>query len=311
MEKHLIEFAREGCVYVSEDETLLEASLAADIPLYHVCGGKGKCSTCRVVVNAGAEYLTPPNQREQELRERLHLPDNVRLACQTCTTGGPVRLNRIFRDDTDLDLYIGPSAGPSSRRIGEERDLVLMFLDIRNFTPFIERHLAFDVIHIIRKLFTLFQHLIGQHHGRIIETAGDGIYAAFGFESDLPAAARSAVSACFAISREVRNLNATYFGVHFNHTVEIGMGVHQGRVVMGSIRIGEADHLVIMGYPVNIAARLQDATKRLNNNLIVSEAVFADVADPALPHKRTQIALKGVSGDFGVVLLGVGYGEAP
>lgn len=307
MSKHKIDFARDGHAYAEPEQTLLEASLAAGIPLYHVCGGQGKCSTCRVVVNGGAEHLTAPTERERELRARLHLPDNVRLACQTRATGGPVRLNRILRDDSDLDLYVGEHAARPGRRIGEERDLVLLFLDIRNFTPFIERHLAFDVIHIVRKLFNLFQDIVERHAGRIVETAGDGIYAAFGFDCGLDAASRAAVDASFAILQEVEDLNAAYFVVHFEHTIEVGIGIHRGRVIMGNIRLGDADHLVIMGYPVNIAARLQDATKQLNNNFLVSRQVYAAVADRGLHHAAATVELKGVKAPFEVVLLGNSY----
>ncbi len=307
MQKHLIEFTKEGCVEVSAEENLLDASLAAGIPLYHVCGGKGKCSTCRVLVHEGAEHLSPTSEREASLSERMHFPPNVRLACQARATGGPVRLSRILRDESDIGLYVGPFAGSSTQQIGEESDLVLLFLDIRNFTPFIERHLAFDVIHIIRKLFTIFQEVIERHDGRIIETAGDGIYAAFGFSSDRPAAATAAVKASFGILNQLDQLNEDYFRVHFNHTIAIGIGIHLGRVIMGGIRIGGNEHLLIMGYPVNIAARLQDATKRLNNSLVVSGELFSYL-DPSLWEATpAEIELKGVPGDFPVVLLGKPY----
>src|SRR5688572_17724033 len=59
-----------------------------------------------------------------------------------------------------------------------EKDMALFFLDIRNFTPLVEKHQALDVIHIVKKLFSTFQNIIRIHHGRIIETSGDGFYAA-------------------------------------------------------------------------------------------------------------------------------------
>ena len=302
-----IEFSKEGCIDVSEEDNLLDASLAAGIPLHHVCGGKGKCSTCRVLVHEGTEHLTPPTAREAELKERMHFPPNVRLACQTRATDGPVRLTRILRDESDIDLYVGPFAGSSTQQIGEERDLVLLFLDIRNFTPFIEQYLAFDVIHIVRKLFTLFQHSIERHQGRIIETAGDGIYAAFGFEADRATAAACAVRASFDIMEDLKKQNEAYFRIHFDHTVEIGIGIHLGRVIMGSMRIAGSDQLLIMGYPVNIASRLQDATKELNNTLIVSADLFSYLPAGEWPHRSATLQLKGVSGDFGVELLGRPY----
>ncbi|MCW3111239.1 MAG: adenylate/guanylate cyclase, partial [Segetibacter sp.] len=90
-QNHLVEFPKEGCLSISKDETILNAAIAAGIPLFHVCGGKAKCSTCRVLVIEGAEWLTPPNGKEKLLNDQMHFPRNVRLACQTQVTGGPVK----------------------------------------------------------------------------------------------------------------------------------------------------------------------------------------------------------------------------
>lgn len=115
--KHLIEFPKEGCVYAFPDQTILEAALAAGVPLLHVCGGNAKCSTCRVLVTEGAEWLTPPNEKEKHLNNQMHFPRHVRLGCQTRITGGPVRLTRIIQDETDIGIYVGSSAGASSQHL--------------------------------------------------------------------------------------------------------------------------------------------------------------------------------------------------
>jgi adenylate cyclase len=151
-----IEFIEEKTIQIREDETILAASLNANIPHFHACGGNAQCSTCRVLVIEGAEFLTPVNEKEKILRTQMHFPPNVRLACQTFVTGDAVKLRRIIQDETDIDLYIGKEAEMCTQKLGEELELALLFLDIRNFTPFVETHLAFDVIHIIRKLFSVF-----------------------------------------------------------------------------------------------------------------------------------------------------------
>jgi adenylate cyclase len=65
----LIEFPKEGCVYIRNEETVLDAALSAGIPLFHVCGGRAMCSTCRVLVIEGADFLTPPNAKEKLLND--------------------------------------------------------------------------------------------------------------------------------------------------------------------------------------------------------------------------------------------------
>ena len=74
-------------VEATDGETILTASLRADIPHAHACGGKARCSTCRVLVLDGIEMCGPRTSPEQELAEQLHFSDNVRLACQTTVHG--------------------------------------------------------------------------------------------------------------------------------------------------------------------------------------------------------------------------------
>ncbi len=131
--KYLVEFAEDGVVQVAEDQSILDASLSSGIPHFHVCGGKAKCSTCRVLVMKGEEWLSPPIQKESFLKNQMHFPPNVRLACQTRVVGGPVKLRRIIQDETDIGLYVGSAAGDITQQLGEEKELALMFLDHENF----------------------------------------------------------------------------------------------------------------------------------------------------------------------------------
>jgi adenylate cyclase len=306
-EKYLIEYPKEGCVYISEGQTILEASLSAGIPLFHVCGGKARCSTCRVLIIEGAEYLTPPNAREKVLKDQMYFPPNVRLACQSSLTGGPVRLKRIIQDETDFGLYVGSAAGTLTQQLGEEKELVLFFLDIRDFTPFVETHLAFDVIHIVRKLFSVFQSIIKSNGGRILETAGDGLYAIFGYEQERLISVQSAVQSGLSILADLEIMNADYFITHFEANIQVGIGIHIGKVVSGSVTIEDENRLVVMGYPVNIASRLQAATRDLNNSFIVSEDIYNLLPNPPVSSNPTHLQVKGVSTPLTVHLIGQPY----
>jgi adenylate cyclase len=142
-----------------------------------------------------------------------------------------------------------------------EKEMALFFLDIRNFTPLIEKYQAADVIQIIRKLFSTFQNIIRVHHGRIIETSGDGFYAAFGFKDKVTEAVNAAVNAGMAILETLENMNVQSFEKNLQQRIDVGIGVHVGKVATGNFYLGSKDHFVVMGYPVNVASRLQAATK--------------------------------------------------
>lgn len=304
--KYLVEFAEEKVVEVRKNQSILDASLSAGIPHFHACGGNAKCSTCRVLIIDGDDRLTPPSQKESFLKSQMHFPPNVRLACQTRVTAGPVKLRRIIHDETDVGLYVGSAAGDSTQQLGEERELALMFLDIRNFTHIVENHPAFDVIHIIRKLFSSFQSRIEYYKGKIVETTGDGLYAVFGYETRKEQSARSAIQAAHSMLEDLETLNETYFIPHFEERIEAGIGIHIGKVVSGTVRVGTEDHSIVMGYAVNIASRLQNATKELNNDFIVSSEIYNLLINSSTLEPQS-IFVKGISSPLAVYLMGKPY----
>jgi adenylate cyclase len=307
MGNHIVEFNGDGSVEIDPEQSLLDAALTAGIQHVHVCGGIAECSTCRVLVLEGAERLSAPNEREKRLNDLMHFPRNVRLACQTTVLGDQVKLKRIIRDESDINLYAGEDSTLASHQIGEQLEMVLFFFDIRDFTVFTETHLAFDVIHIIRKLFSIFQKIIEDNGGRIIETMGDGFYAVFGCGSGRQGSVLGAVQSGLMILKEVDTLNETYFKPYFEEIIQVGMGVHIGKVISGEIRVGSIDRRFAMGLPVNIAARLQNATKELNNSFIVSAEAYDHLPEQLQTHTSTYVRLKGIANEVKVFLVGEAY----
>jgi adenylate cyclase len=303
-----IEFKGEKIIEINEDQTILEASLKAGIPHYHECGGKAKCSTCRVLVLTGNENLSLPNEKELRLKKILGFSDNIRLACQTKVTGNNVTVRRIIRDRTDVSIYSHLyKKDETFQEVGEEMELALFFIDTRNFTPFMEKHLSFDVIHIIRRLFQIFKNAIETHNGKIIETAGDGLYAVFGFEDTLVNAVNLAVEAGNQILNDLKIFNDTYAENYFGHRFEVGIGLHAGKVIAGNIGLGISNNLTVMGLPVNVAARLQEATKEVNNCFLVSDYAYSFLYNHVKNPQTINMSLKGVSGTLNVFLLGHSY----
>ena len=193
-----------------------------------------------------------------------------------------------------------------SQQADDEKEMVLFFLDIRNFTPFVERHHATDVVHVIRKVFSQFLHIIRVHHGRIIETTGDGFYAAFGFNKNMKEAVNAAADAGRAILQALAKLNQESFEKNLGQRLEVGIGVHVGKVATGSLRLGSKSHFIVMGHAVNIASRLQATTKDLNNNFIVSSSVYKMLNETG-NSKPVKVNLKGIQQAVEVHFLGKAY----
>ena len=304
---HDLNFKGEKVVPVQEGQTILQASLAAGIPHYHACGGKGQCTTCRVLVLEGKDNLTPPTNSELAIKKVKKFPDNVRLACQSRVVGDGVGVQRLIRDEVDRHIFVDETEENMTSVIGESRKLALFFIDIRDFTPFVEKSLPFDVIHVMRRIFALYKNAIAQYDGEIIDTAGDGLYAVFGLNSGVRQAAESAVLAGLKILSDLRIFNNTYMRPYFNHTFEVGIGVHVGRVIVGNVGIGLSQNLTVMGFPVNIAARLQAATKELNNSFVISAVAYRLLRKPPYSVGCDYLNLKGVSTPYEVKLIGKPY----
>jgi adenylate cyclase len=188
----------------------------------------------------------------------------------------------------------------------EEHKLALFFLDIRDFTPFIASRSALEVVHLLQQLFAIFQPAIQTNHGNLIETAGDGLYAVFGLEDTLENATTSALQAGLDILQAVAQANKNFFGPYFKHHFQVGIGLHVGKVIVSRVGLGVNNNLTVLGYPVNIASRLQDATKRLNNSFIISQEAYGLLNKPPMAAYE-QIYLKGIQDAMEVHLVGQAY----
>lgn len=307
-----IEFVGDKTVHIAPGQTILEASLSAGIPHFHACGGQAKCSTCQVMVVHGADNLNKPNDKEEKLKGRVGLPERVRLACQTTVKEGDVKVDRVVKDNMDVSVLVHPDEEHEGQfkllPLGREQNLVLFFLDLRHFTPFVESHLPFDVIYMIRRLFTSFYDIIVQHGGEVVETAGDEVFAVFGLKTSVKEAADAAIATGHAILKQLEISNCTYREI-FQRDFNVGIGIHCGRVVVGEVKLGQMVKLHTVGLPVNVASRIQEATKELNNSFLASDELISRSSHLADTEKRT-VTLDGVTTPMTVHLLGKAYTEA-
>lgn len=282
--------------------TILEASLDSGIPHVHVCGGKARCSTCRVVVVSGLERCSPRQGAEEKMADRLNFGPHVRLACQT-TVGGDVTVRRMVLDTLDIQLsnQIGPGLKLGS--VGEEKDLAILFADIGDYTSFAESLPAYDVIHALRRYFVTMGRVIDAHGGRINDYVGDGIMALFGID-DRPDPVYRAVRAGLEMLWEVDSLNP-YLQAMYRRKFKIRIGIHYGPVVVGTIGMAEMEKMAVIGDPVNVAERIEDANKQTGTSMLVSDAALREVfgrvrvresfPDITLKGKRTRFTLHEIS----------------
>ncbi len=275
-------------------ETLLDISLRHDIPHTSVCGGIARCSTCRVMIVEGLENCAPRNSREQLLAERLHLGPQIRLACQTTITGD-VSLRRLVLDTEDIELTSQLRSDKTPISAGIEKKIAILFADIRNFTPFAETLPPYDVIHILNRYFYRMDKVIHQHGGFINNYMGDGLMALFGVDhpGDI---VFNAVKAALGMLEEVEKLKPyldTVYGTNFN----IGIGIHYGIAVLGSVGGQGQRRMTAIGDAVNMASRVEAANKVFSTRLLITEQAYDEINKQVqLGRQFSDVTLQGKSG---------------
>lgn len=276
-------------------ETILQASLKAGISHAHACGGKARCSTCRVVILEGLEYCLPRNAKEKTLAGKLKFSPEIRLACQT-RIAGPVRLRRPVLDNLDLELASLMKNKAGMEHVGSEKKIAILFSDICDFTPFVEELPPYDVVHILNRYFHLMGQVVAQHHGQISDYVGDGMLVLFGVDNPEEAALQ-AVRAGVAMFNAVEKLNP-YLQTMYGRRFSIRIGIHFGEVVLGSIGIGDQRKLAVFGDAVNLASRIEMVNKETGTHFLISEETFENVADQVRLKNMYTRQLKGKRGIY-------------
>ena len=279
-----------------EGETILLAALRAGITHAHLCGGSARCSTCRVIIVEGLEHCAPRNAEEQSIAETLRLEPKVRLACQTVVTG-KVKVRRLVTDileDVDLTSLYVKGVEPCS--IGVEKYILILFSDIRGFTPFAESLLSYDVIHVLNLYFQKVGEVIGRHGGIINNYMGDGFMALF--EADDPAeGALRAVRAGLDLLDAVQKLEP-YLEELYQKSFQIRIGLHFGQVVAGKLGSPGNKKMTVIGDTVNFASRIEAANKQAGTQFLISEDTYGLVKTQVRVGRCVRLALPGKSGKY-------------
>jgi adenylate cyclase len=285
----------EKLVETETGETLLHASLRASIAHAHACGGNARCSTCRVLIIEGVEYCAPPNDKESVLARRLHFGPDIRLACQTIVSGD-VKLRRLVLDAEDIELTSLFKAGSSPTSVGEEKEVAILFADIRGFTSFAERLPAYDVVHVLNRYFHQVGRAIHDNGGSIDNYMGDGIMALFGVE-EAEDAPLKAIRAGLDMLEAVKRLRP-YLENIYTRSFRIGIGIHFGEVVVGAIGYDETKRVTAIGDSVNLASRIESVNKHAGTEFLISEETYNQVKDQILVGKTTRVTVPGKSGEY-------------
>ncbi len=278
------------------DQTILEATLAANIEHIHACGGYGKCSTCRVAVVDGIEHCSTPTEDEADIAQKLNFPEQIRLACQT-QINGDIQIRRMIADEVDMEIVRSQFSDESGASLGAEKPLTIVFTDIANYTTFVEKFPPYDIVHVLNRYFKTMNKVIQAHHGFISDVAGDGILAVFGNNGGNTNSVVDAVSAVQEMHLSLQQFNE-YLDTNYQSSFGMRAGIHYGPVIMGPFDTGSMKKLAVIGDNVNMASRIETANKQFGTNTLLSEDAYQMVAAQYPDHTIFETPLKGKTGNF-------------
>jgi len=276
---------------ITEEESILLASLRNNIAHLSACGGTGKCSTCRVEILDGLENCHPRSELEEKLAKKLSFPPNIRLGCQTKLSGN-VSFRRLLLDKRDADLN-NQISEKRLESVGTIRNLTILFCDIKGFTPFSESLSAYDVIFILNRYFSIMREVIIRHGGEVNNYIGDAILAIFGLKESRQQSLR-AVSASVEMLKEMDQFKS-YLKQAYGRDFDIRVGVHYGEVISGSVGIGEDRKVTVIGDAVNIASRIESINKEAGTRLLISETVYDQIKEKVSVKNYLRLKLRGTS----------------
>jgi adenylate cyclase len=171
---------------------------------------------------------------------------------------------------------------------GEEVEVTVLFLDVRDFTGFAERSAAREVVKALNRLYEKVVPIVHQHRGHVDKFIGDGLLAVFGAPRRDEEHADQALAAAREIATAVREAD--------DLQLEIGVGLNSGPVVAGNVGGGGRLEFSVMGDTVNVAARIEAATRETGDTVLLSEYTRQRLhGDDKDLEERPDVALKGKS----------------
>ncbi len=270
--------------------TLLEVSRMHKVPHVRECGGRGRCTTCRVDVLDGLGNLTERTEREVKLAAARGWGPNVRLACQACPLGD-VRVRRSVRTPADVSLLQTETLKEDP---GREVEVAILSCDLKGFTAFADTHLPFDVVHVLNRVFASLGDSILLNNGVIYQYAGDQVIGLFGVDGTGTAQEHcmQAVRAGLGMIDLLGDLNASLSG-EFGVQIDLRIGAHIGKLVVGYLGHPSRRVFSAIGDAMNVTCRVEAANKEVGTRFLVTRSLFRHLVAKVETGRRAVVHLKG------------------
>ncbi|MFY7962536.1 MAG: adenylate/guanylate cyclase domain-containing protein [Elsteraceae bacterium] len=277
--------------------TLLDASRLLGFPHASVCGGRGRCSTCRARILKGIEGQPPPGEAESAVLRRVDADPLTRLACQL-RPNGDLTIAPLIQADAPLSRKPGGA--------GRERMVAILFTDIRGSTPIVEKRLPYDIVFLLNRFFETIGSAVIEVGGFPNQFIGDSVMALFGAQvgaqGETKDACLQALQAAQHMADKLDQMNQA-MSDDLPQPIRIGIGLHAGPAIVGEMGYAGSITTTAVGDPVHVAARLQELTKTYACQLIVSESLAQSAGVDLSRFRREEIQVRGRQQPLGIFII--------
>ena len=278
-------------VRVPRGWSVLEASRSFHLAHASMCGGRARCSTCRVRVTAGNDNVPPPEADEQATLERINAPPDVRLGCQLRPEGDVTVVPLV---QTERPIY----RQNVPQRVRTERDIVVLFCDTRNRAAMAADQLPHDQLYVLTLYAEAISHAIRAAGGTLSYVEFDTLCALFGTEGRTEVCAQRALQAAGAIESVMADLNKR-LGRKKEDRIRITVSIHAGRAAVGEIGSSDPPTMIAIGDAIDEANELRKEAAARNRVFAISQTVYA--AAGLEPVYQDKVSLPSPDADAGLI----------
>jgi len=189
-----------------------------------------------------------------------------------------------LRRRDNLSRFLSPEVAERVMQLGEselqpvQREVTVLFSDIRSFTTMSESQLPREVLAFLDDYFAQMAQVVKGHHGVVNKFLGDGMMAVWGVPERSEEHALQAVRAAQDMLKVVREMNDARIA-HDQEPFEIGVGVHTGTVAAGMLGGADQHEYTVIGDAVNVASRVQGLTKTFGVRVLITDTTWAKVRE--------------------------------
>lgn len=161
--------------------------------------------------------------------------------------------------------------------IGEQRKVAILMADIRDFTSIAESNEPEKIVRFLNDYFTRMGNIIKKHGGTIDKFMGDEIMALFGVPESYKYNGYRAANAAAEMLKELENIDTSFLNINGDSSIKIGIGVHYGQPIAGTIGSEDKKEFTVIGNDVNLSARIENLTKLYGTSILITDAVKKDI----------------------------------